>query len=140
MTRYDDIIDIEHFEPRYHPRMSMYNRAAQFSPFAALTGYEGQIHEKARKTSSKIIMDENKKEMLDWQLQIILQNISYHPEVTITYFVPDFKKEGGKYVEEDISIKKIDSIKQCIISIDNHIIPIDNIVKITSEQLQFFDE
>lgn len=97
---YEDIINLPHYEPKKHPRMSRYNRAAQFAPFAALTGYEEQVKEVARLTDKKIEIDDGLKEILSDKLNKINEVIKDNPKVEITYFVSDNKKNGGKYVSE----------------------------------------
>ena len=95
--------------------MTILNRAAQFAPFAALTGYNDAISETARLTDEKINLDENHKEMLDEKLQMISEHINEHPEVTVTYFSADEKKAGGTYLTNTGWIKKIDSYEQAIV-------------------------
>ena len=130
MGKYDDIINLPHYEPKHHPRMSMYSRAAQFAPFAALTGYDEQVKETARLTDDRLDLDDEVKAVLDAKLQEIQDNISSKPQVTITYFVADTKKDGGKYVTVTNNIKKIDEYKQAIILVDTTEIPIIDIVEI----------
>lgn len=113
--RYDDIMDLPHPASRTHPRMSIRNRAAQFAPFAALTGYEAAIRETARITDEKIELDENQREILDEKLLILKEHLKESPEVTITRFKPDERKEGGAYVTESGIIKKIDFYTHAII-------------------------
>ena len=130
MGKYDDIINLPHYEPKNHKRMSMYARAAQFAPFAALTGYEESVKETARLTNRKIEIDEEFKETLDWNLQEIQENISSEPKATIKYFIPDIKKSGGKYVIATGIVKKIDKFKQTIILNENKEIPISEVIEI----------
>ena len=130
MGKYDDIINLPHYEPKYHTRISMYSRAAQFAPFAALTGYDDAVKETARLTNERIDLDEEAKMMLDAKLQVIREQLSEKPLVTITYFVPDAKKDGGKYVTTNGNVKKIDDYKHLII-LDNSLeIPINEIIDI----------
>ncbi len=124
--KYDDIINLEHYEPK-HPRMSMYNRAAQFSPFAALTGFEEAVKETARLTDKKIIVDEETKTLLDMKLQYIESIIKEQPYITVTYFVKDKNKSGGSYNTYCNNIKKIDIIKKELVFVDNKKIPINDI-------------
>ena len=91
--RYDDIIDLPHPTSAKHPRMSTENRAAQFSPFAALTGYDAAVSEAARLTESRTELDEQGKALLDGRLRLLRELISDEPEVNITYFVPDLHRE-----------------------------------------------
>ena len=92
--------------------MSLYQRSAQFAPFAALTGYEGQVKETSRLTDKRIELDEEVKVMLDMKIQVIQEMLSNNPALEITYFIPDNKKEGGRYETIEDSIKKIDNYKQ----------------------------
>ena len=96
--RYDDIIDLPHHTSKKHPRMPLLDRAAQFAPFAALTGHEAAIKETARLTEEEIELDENRKELLDLRLQQLQECLAEQPMVTVTYFKPDEKKAGGAYV------------------------------------------
>lgn len=112
--KYEDIIDLPHYVSKTRPQMKIIDRAAQFSPFAALTGYDAAIKETGRLTDPFIELDENRKADLDHKLQFILEHIKEQPEVTITYFQPDEKKNGGKYITITESIKKIDEYEQCI--------------------------
>lgn len=115
MGKYDDIINLPHHVSKIYPQMSLEARAAQFAPFAALTGYEGQIKETARLTNARIDLDEELKSILDSRLQEIQDKLNTKPTVEFTYFVPDLKKDGGKYVTVSGIIKKIDEYKQVIV-------------------------
>lgn len=129
---YDDMIDLPHPTSTKHPRMSAIDRAAQFSPFAALTGHEAAIKETARLTDSRIDLDEDTKVWLNMKIQIISDHLPEHPEVRITYFQPDKKKAGGSYETATNSVKKIDDIQRAIIMMDGQQIPIDDIYEIDS--------
>jgi len=111
---YADIINLPHWESPTRPRMSRYNRAAQFSPFAALTGYDDIIREEARETGTWIEPGESQKEQIDWRLNEIAAAISekQKPSVQIVYFVPDTKKDGGEYVTAKGSVRKIDPVRR----------------------------
>lgn len=113
--KYADIINLPHHISSSRPQMSITDRAAQFSPFAALTGYDAAIEETGRITDSFIELDESRKAVLNEKLQLILENIKEQPEVTITYFKPDDKKAGGAYVDVTGHIKKLDDYEQCIL-------------------------
>lgn len=106
--RYDDIISLPHYVSTKHPRMAPIDRAAQFSPFAALTGHEKAIQETARITDERMELAESSKELLDMRLQIIREHLAEKPEVTVTFFEPDQKKCGGAYVKITGRIKRID--------------------------------
>ena len=111
---YADIIDLPHWESPTRPRMSRYNRAAQFSPFAALTGYDDIIREEARETGTWIEPGESQKEQIDWRLNEIAAAIEekQQPSVQIVYFVPDTKKDGGEYVTAKGSVRKINPVRR----------------------------
>lgn len=135
--RYDDIIDLPHPVSAAHPHMAMIDRAAQFSPFAALTGYDAAIQETARLTSEKIELDEDSRAALDTKQQLLLDRIGKHPEVTITYFLPDKKKAGGVYVTVTGNIKKIDAYARSMVMANGTIIPLDDILEMESELFRY---
>ena len=130
---YDDIINLPHHVSTTHPHMSAIDRAAQFSPFAALTGYDAAVKETARLTDDKIELDESMKEALSDQLQIIADRIKEYPEITITYFQPDEKKNGGAYVAVTGTVKKIDKYERVVVMTDGKAIPIDEIIRIDGQ-------
>lgn len=132
-SQYDDIIDMPHHVSEKHVQMSMMNRAAQFAPFAALTGYESAIKETARVTDEFIELDDNSKDILDVKLQILQENIANHPQVTIIYFQPDNRKEGGSYITCNNIIKKIDVYNKAIIMLDETVIQIAMIIEIKGD-------
>lgn len=131
--KYDDIINLPHHVSKRHPQMSLMNRAAQFSPFAALTGHEAAIQETARLTDSFIELSEDRKERLDEQLQMIMENLEQKPECEITYFQPDEKKSGGSYVTVCGRIKKVDRFEQKIMFTDGTALPINHLFAIRGE-------
>ena len=115
--KYDDIINMPHHVSKKHPQMSIEMRSAQFAPFAALTGYEEAVKETGRLTNSRIDIDEELKTDLDEKLRLIQEKITIQhmkPEVNFTYFVPDLKKDGGKYVTITGKVIKIDEYKHTI--------------------------
>ena len=130
MNDYDDIINLPHHQSKNHPRMSLYDRAAQFAPFAALTGYDDAIKEARRLTDSKPELDENQLEELDQKLADLMTRIEEHPKVTITYFEPDDNKDGGEYIAYDGRLSKIDYAGKALIFEDNKIISLSDILKI----------
>lgn len=132
-NNYDDIINFPRWNPMTHPRMSIESRSAQFAPFAALTGYDDAVKETARLTDRKIEIDEGLKQVLNKKLQYVLENSDKNPVVEITYFLPDDKKNGGKYVNKTGQIKKIDNIEGYIIFIDKVKIRIDDVININGE-------
>ena len=127
---YKDIIDMPHHESERHPRMSMWNRAAQFAPFAALTGYEAAIQESARLTDTFTELNEYDSDRLNRQMAELMPIINEHPDVEIVYFQPDSHKEGGSYVKTTGALKMIDEADHLLILTDGITIPIANIVNI----------
>ena len=126
---YDDILDLPHPTSKKHPRMSIAARAAQFAPFAALTGYGDAIKETARLTDQQLELDENEKALLNEKLLLLYQHLKEHPLVTITFFVPDTKKAGGSYQTITGSVKKLQGYERRLIMTDGTIIPIDSIIE-----------
>ncbi len=133
--RYDDIISLPHPTSSRHPRMSVYNRAAQFSPFAALTGYDALVDETARLTESRSELDEQRKAILDEILRMLNDHISETPEVNITYFLPDLRKFGGEYVHHSGHLRRIDPVERSILFVDGLKIGIDDVYDIDSPLL-----
>ena len=132
MGNYDDIINLPHHVSTKHPRMSASDRAAQFSPFAALTGHEAAIAETARLTDTRPILDESRKMELNDRLQIILEHFSLKPETAITYFVPDAKKAGGSYHQALGTVKKFNETGHTIVMENGTVIPVSDILEIES--------
>ncbi len=130
---YDDIIELKNPTSRKHPRMSAYDRAAQFSPFAALTGHDAAIQETARLTQSRIELDEESLSVLNERLNIIGENLETNPIVSITYFVPDSKKSGGAYITKSGRVRKIDEFNHVVIFTDKTLVPIAEITEIKCE-------
>ena len=130
MHKYDDIIDLPHHVSKTHPQMPAADRAAQFAPFAALTGHHESVKEAARLTEEMAELDELVKAEINEKLQNIQKNLSQKPEVTSTYFVPDDRKEGGSYVTVTGGVKKVDTYKKNLILTDGTYIPIDKIAGI----------
>lgn len=128
--KYADIINLPHHVSSTRPQMAIMDRAAQFSPFAALTGYDAVIEETGRLTEEFMELDENRKAVLNQKLQILLEYSKEQPKVTVTYFVPDHKKQGGRYVEFIGSVKKIDISEGCVIMNEDTKIPIEYIYEI----------
>ena len=134
MTRaYDDVINLSHHVSTTRPHMTVIDRAAQFSPFAALTGHDVAIKETARLTDERVELDQYMKEVLSDRLQIIADRIKEHPEIVITYFQPDAKKNGGTYVTAISTAKKIDEYERVVVMIDGTAIPIDEIISIDGQ-------
>ena len=128
--KYDDIINLPHPTSTRHPRMPLKDRAAQFAPFAALTGHEAAIKETARLTDEKEILSEEAVAILNDKLNIIAENLGTDQTVAITYFVPDEKKAGGAYVTRSGIVKKIDLYEHILTMTDGAVIPIGQISEI----------
>lgn len=128
--RYDDVINRQHPTSKKHPRMSNMNRAAQFAPFAALTGYEESIEETARLTDRRIELSEYEIEELNTKLNFIQKHIKERPEVTIIYFQPDERKEGGSYITVTGRVRRIDEVNRVLVFDDERVVWIDVIVNI----------
>ena len=132
-NKYDDIIGLPRPVPRKRSPMSHYDRAAQFSPFAALTGYDAVIAETGRLTDTQAELDEGGKALLDEQLQLLRARLPEEPAVTLTVFRPDALKSGGAYETIRGHAKKIDPVTRCIVLAEGDVIPIDRIYGIESE-------
>ena len=130
---YKDIINVKYPFTLHHMRMSMSDRAAQFSAFKALSGYDEEIEDATKITDAQIELDENAKESLDIRLQVIQENIADKPLVRIVYFIPDNKKAGGEYKSLTERIKKIDKNVKTIQTVTGLIIPIRDICKLEGE-------
>ena len=128
MHRYDDIIHLPHHQSGTRPHMSLHDRAAQFSPFAALTGYDAAVEEAARLTEQKLELSEEAKAALSAKLTEIREHIKERPEVTITYFVPDERKAGGTYATVTGTVRRIDDFERVVIMQDQGRIRIDDII------------
>lgn len=130
MGNYDDIIDLPHHISETHPPMSRADRAAQFSPFAALTGYDAAVRETARVTERRIELDEGVKAELNARLNCILEHLSEHPQVSITYFMPDEKKSGGAYRTVTGAVRKLDSFAKTLTLVDGTVVPMEEMVHV----------
>ena len=130
---YEDIINLPHHTSKKYPRMSLEVRSAQFAPFAALTGYDEVLIETARLTNERIEIDETIKVIIDSKLQIIKEHIKEMPLITFMYFVPDSKKDGGKYVTITGNVKKIDEYRNVFVLDNKMEIPIDEIIDINGD-------
>ncbi len=129
---YDEIIHLPHHVSKKHPPMSMRNRAAQFAPFAALTGHAAAVEETARFTEDEMDIDHNIHDRLDEQLMILRSYLKEEPEITITYFKPDDKKSGGSYEIISGHLKKIDEFDHCICMKEGQIIAMERILSMES--------
>ena len=137
--KYDDILHLPHYVSPKRAPMSLIDRAAQFSPFAALTGYDAAIRETGRLTEGYIWLEESSKEALNQQLQLLRQAQESHPAVTVTCFQPDERKNGGAYIRITGTVKKIDSYGQCVMMTDGTEIPFEYIYAIDSELLKNYE-
>ena len=133
MDKYKDIINLPHKQSNKRPHMPLLDRAAQFAPFAALTGYDDAVKETARLTDRQIEIGEDTKIALNERLRIAMEQIENHPVITVTYFMADSRKNGGAYVKHTGVIKKIDECERKVIFRDQMVIPIDNIYEMDGE-------
>jgi len=130
---YDDIINLPHHVSATRPQMPSANRAAQFSPFAALTGYDAAIEETGRLTDERIELDEHTIDALNMKMSILADAISDHPKISVTYFRPDERKAGGAYVTVTGAVKKIDDYEGVIVLMNGKKIKIEDILDIECE-------
>lgn len=135
IDKYSDIINLPHHQSAVHPHISMHDRAAQFSPFAALIGYDEAVQETARLTDKKAEFAEDEKAILDYKLKVIENAMGTGEIFRFTYFVPDKKKQGGVYVDYEGSPKKINRIENKLFLTDDTVIEINNLVNIDGENM-----
>lgn len=133
MDKYAHIIDLPHHVSKVRPQMTMYQRAAQFAPFAALTGHSAAIRETARLTDKKIELSESECEMLNQKIACLLAHLNAHPYVSITYFIPDSYKEGGQYTTHNGTIRSWDEYEQRLTFDDGVQIKANEIIDIKGE-------
>ena len=133
---YEDILHLPHHVSANRPHMSMHDRAAQFSPFAALVGYEEIIDETARQTTPERELDEAKKAELDRRIAALLAHLREKPVVTIEYFVADERKSGGAYLVKNGAVVKISSARKNLTLADGTVIPIQDITDITGAPVE----
>ncbi len=131
--KYNEIMGLPHHVSKTRPQMPMSDRAAQFAPFAALTGYDAAIKETGRLTDERIELDVEALSALDMKYQLLMEALDEAPEVTITYFQPDERKAGGKYVSAVGAVKKIDDFERRITMRDGTKIPMDDVLSIDGE-------
>lgn len=137
--KYDDIIDLPRHRSKTHPPMPVSDRAAQFAPFAALTGHGAAVRETARITEERIELDESCKAVINRQLIDLRERSDKEPAVSVTYFVEDTKKAGGAYVTVTGCVKWVDEYKRLVILTDGTRIPIDEIIELESQDNVIFD-
>ena len=134
--KYDDILHLPHPTSAKHPRMPISDRAAIFSPFAALTGHAGAIAETTRLTKQKMELDEDTKAELDRRQAVLLEHIAEQPEVTVTWFQPDERKDGGAYFTTTGRLKKINEMNRVLILLDGTSIPLEDVADLESNCFQ----
>lgn len=145
---YEDIIHLPHHKAANRPHMSMYDRAAQFSPFAALSGFDGIIAETGRLTDRRIELSESERALLDQKLTLIDDVIQdgYHPEITVEYYVADQRKDGGEYREYTGKVRQIDAVARTIVFLAENgrsagkTISVEEIKAIRGELVDYMDE
>ncbi|WP_207637749.1 hypothetical protein [Acetobacterium malicum] len=133
MGSYDNIIHLPHYVSATRPHMPITDRAAQFSPFAALTKHGDAIVETARLTQERKELTEDAKADIKLQLNLLAEQIARQPQVSITYFQPDEMKDGGSYITVAGAVKKIDVYDHIVVMLDKTKIPIENIFEINGE-------
>ncbi len=133
MSKYDEIINLPHHQSTKHPRMSNYDRAAQFSPFAALTGYDDAVKETARTTLSQIELEGEQLDTINSKMCILVKKIAECPEVEITYFIPDERKEGGRYESKRGKVRRIDLPNRQIFFVGGAVVCMDRVIDMTGE-------
>lgn len=137
LNGYEDMIELPHHVSAKHPQMSLLDRAAQFAPFAALSGHDEAIKETARLTDSFAEPHEEQREKLDRQLQMLLVEMRKAPfrvpEITVTYFQPDARKDGGSYMSFCGSVKRVDERQRQIVFTDGTALPMDTMISIEGE-------
>ena len=131
--KYNEIMGLPHHVSKTRPQMPMSDRAAQFAPFAALTGYDAAIKETGRLTVERIELDVEALSALDMKYQLLMEALDEAPEVTITYFQPDERKAGGKYVSAVGAVKRIDDFERRITMQDGAKIPMDDVLSIEGD-------
>ena len=132
-SKYDEIMGRPHHVSKTRPQMPMSDRAAQFAPFAALTGYDSAIKETGRLTDERIELDEEALTALDMKYQLLMDALNEAPKVTITYVQPDERKAGGKYVSAVGVVRKVDDFERRITMQDGAKIPMDDVLSIDGE-------
>lgn len=131
--RYDNIINLPHHVSAVHPQMSMHDRAAQFSPFSALTGLDDVLDETARITDDMREIGEDRAAELDEKMRILRENTAERPQITIEYFVPDENKSGGAYRTVTGNFRRFDDYSRSIVLTDGMVIPAENIYRIDGD-------
>lgn len=135
--KYDDMLHLPYHLSTTHPPMPVADRAAQFSPFAALVGYDACIKEAHRLTDKRVELDESEKAVLDERLSLIAEHLG--EPVIITYFQPDARKDGGAYLTVTGSVKKLDEYARTVVMTDGTVIPIEELYEITGDLFRMID-
>lgn len=138
--KYNSIMELPHHVSKERPQMPMSDRAAQFSPFAALTGYDAAIKETGRLTDAKIELDDEELNNLNLKFQLLVEHLEDEPEVAITYFKADERKTGGAYLEASGIVKKLDDFERLITMQGGTKIPMDDILNIESDVFTTLEE
>ena len=139
-NKYDEIMGLPHHVSKTRPQMPMSDRAAQFAPFAALTGYDSAIKETGRLTDEKIELDEETLTVLDRKYQLLMDALDEAPAIEITYFKPDERKAGGEYVSAIGAVKKVDDFERLITMQDGTKIPMDDVLSIEGELFSVLEQ
>lgn len=132
-NKYDEIVNLPHHVSETRPQMPMSDRAAQFAPFAALTGYDSAIREAGRLTDERIELDEEALTALNLRYRLLMDALGKEPEVEITFFKPDERKSGGEYVTVIGAVKNIDDFERLITMQDGMKIPMNDVLSIDGE-------
>lgn len=138
--KYDEIMGLPHHVSKTRPQMPMSDRAAQFAPFAALTGYDSAIKETGRLTNERIELDEDALTALNVKYQFLMDALDEEPEIKITYFKPDERKAGGEYVSAIGAVKKVDDFERLITMQDGTRIPMDDVYDMSISDITNEDE
>ncbi len=139
MSKYDDIINLPHHVSKNHPQMSMHDRAAQFSPFAALVGYDDAVAEAGRQTVARRELDEQEQTELNRRLSFLMAHLADHPEITIEYFIPDNLKAGGEYRTVTGTVEKIILDARTIVLDDGLIVRMDDISMLSGKIFEILE-
>ena len=134
--KYEDIINLPHHVSKTRPQMSMLDRAAQFSPFAALSGYDDAVKEAGRLTDNRVELEDEGQDLLDRKLQYLQEIIADRPEISVTFFIPDEKKPGGSYAILIGNLKRVDLYERLLVMTDGKKIPLDDIADIKGDCFQ----
>ncbi len=138
-TKYEDIINLPHHVSKTRPQMPMSDRAAQFAPFAALTGYDDAVKETGRLTDDKIELEESSLNVLNAKIQLLRENLADAPEITFTYFKPDERKAGGAYLTTTGTVKKLDDYERLIVLQNGTKLPMDDILEMEGDLFSILD-